>query len=232
MALPRRRERAVVCLPVLALPRRGQPLRPGQRPGPPGRRHLGRRRGHRDDARRELVGHVRHHGRHRQGRPHVGSAGGHHATGLQHAGRAGPRPVRRGERRRPARQDPRGRGPGRCREGRAHARRADRRPRCDVRRELPRQDHCRRQQQQLVLRAVEPRGVGLRHRQCPRHDDVLQPVARPRDAQRRRQRPVLISVDCHRGLAARPLDRRQEGQGRPAARPAGRHRRVLEERGG
>ncbi len=69
-------------LPVVALPGRGQPLRPGQRPGAPRRRHVGGRRGDRDDAPRELVGHVHHHGRHRQGRPHVGSAGRQRAAGL------------------------------------------------------------------------------------------------------------------------------------------------------
>ena len=44
-------------------PDEGNRFCPGQRPGAPRRRHLGGRRGDRDDGARELVGHVRHAGR-------------------------------------------------------------------------------------------------------------------------------------------------------------------------
>ena len=64
-------------LPVLAVPGGGQPFLPRHRlvgaGGHLGRRHLGRRRRHRDDGAGALVGHVRHAGRDRQGRPHVGA---------------------------------------------------------------------------------------------------------------------------------------------------------------
>jgi hypothetical protein len=48
--------------------------------------------------------------------------------------------------------------------------------------------------------------------------------------ERRRQRAVLLPVHRDRGVAARPVDVRQEGQGGAAARPARRDRDVLEER--
>ena len=93
--------------PSWLYPGEGNRFVPGNDPGAPRWRHLGGRRGDRDDAERELVGHVRHPGRHRQGRPHVGRQADTAPqdcttlAGMTHVA------VRGRERRRPARQDPR-----------------------------------------------------------------------------------------------------------------------------
>ena len=76
-------------------------------------------------------------GGHRQGSPHVGSPGRHGTEALHDARGPDPREVRGRERRRPARQAPRRDQEGRPGQGRQDAGRAHRRPRCDVRPELP-----------------------------------------------------------------------------------------------
>ncbi len=59
--------------PSWLYPEEGNRFVPGERPGAPRRRHVGGGCGDRDDAERELVGHVRHDGRHRQGRVTCGA---------------------------------------------------------------------------------------------------------------------------------------------------------------
>ena len=81
-----------------------QPLPAGQRPRAPRRRHVGGRRGDGDDGERELVGHVRHPRRDRQGRPHVGRRPGR-PVAARIARLPDPRGVHGQERRRPARPD-------------------------------------------------------------------------------------------------------------------------------
>ena len=115
-------------VPGAALPRHRQPLRRRQRPGTPGRGHLGHRRRPRDHGAggRRLERHLRQPPRRRQGRAHVGRRqrpGGRDA-GLRPDDAHG---VRHRDRRRPGRPDHAGaRGQWRARR---HARRPHRRPR-------------------------------------------------------------------------------------------------------
>ncbi len=82
---PRRRSRRGCTRRTATASSRGPTLRPRRAPR---RRHLGRRCGDRDDGQGGLVRHVRHDGRDRQGRAHVGRAGrAANFTGVVHTAR-------------------------------------------------------------------------------------------------------------------------------------------------
>ena len=134
---------------------RGRPHGPGSLRHQPGRRRLGRRRGHQGRRERRLVGDAPELQRHRQDRPHVGRRARRQRVATYdwdpdtHHG-SGPHAVDRQERRRAGRQAHRGaQGQGRLEQ---HALRRPRRPRLHLRQERPLRGRERRRQPELVLR--------------------------------------------------------------------------------